>query len=414
MSASQSALVPSIAGSPGAKVSQFQAEFLRRENFVAVLGADIVDSWRANWVVLEDPEICFTCPLKVKSMRLVFKHFQDVLDTNSSEAVSKLDFDFYKLKTMISIFHLARLSAAAANAFRRHFPGSKMECLPKRSGVHLGMRARLMLDCGESRTYYVKTHADGRLSSNSTTAKVVHPGELLVYKVLEMTGYGCESFFFQRNFSDLYIATLDAGQDKCYGKTLWGCLDMIDPRPKRNNWDIVEAAAQSDATAQRFLFHLASLDMLSRIFRLHDLLNNYENFGFVAVAPGQFELKIIDFRIGDHENLAVSDFEGFLAGNNLFNYISSHRIIRFALHDRSARERVKEALRALQADSLSKLHECIDTACACVLEYLQSVEVSDQDEITVDIMMDCLQSLRVVFHQNVSFFTARLQSWLDQ
>ena len=433
MSAPQSTLVPSIAGSPGSKVSRFQAELLSRENFVGVLGADIVNSWQANWVVLENPEICFTHPQKVNSMRHVFNHLQYFAQKNSSEAVSKLNADFHMLKSMISAVHLDRLSAAAVGAFSRHFPGSKIECLPKSSGVQLGTRVRLILDCGDCRTYYVKTHADGRLFSNSAAAKVVEPGELLVYKVLEMTGYGCESLFFQRNFSDLYIATLDAGHggsfdlfkratgsvdcdaDKFYGKTLWGCLDMIDPRPKQNNWDIVEAAAQSDATAQRFLLNLASLDMLSRIFRLHDLLNNYDNFGFVASAPGQFVLKIIDFRIADDFNLAISalHFDGFLAGNSLFNYISSHRIMRFALHDRSARERVKEALRALQADSLSQLHACIDTACAFVLQYLQSLELSDQEEIHAEMMTDRLLSLRDVFHQNVSYFTARLQSWLD-
>ena len=292
---------------------------------------------------------------------------------------------------------------------------------------------RLSLHCGECRTYHVKTHAAGTLSSNSSAAKSVDPGELLVYKVLEMTGNGCESLFFQRNCADLYIATLDAGHggsfdlfkratgsvdceaDMSYGTNLWGCLDMINPRPKQNSWDTVEAMAQSDATAQRFLFNIASLDMLSRIFRLHDLLNNYDNFGFVTSASGQFVLKMIDFRIADDYNLAVSDlhFDGFLAGNSLFNYISSHRIMRFALHDRSARERVKEALRALQADSLSQLHACIDTACAFVLQYLQSLELSDQEEIHAEMMTDRLLSLRDVFHQNVSYFTARLQSWLD-
>jgi hypothetical protein len=433
MSAPQSTPVPSTAGSPGAKVSRFQAELLRRENFVAVVGADVVNSWQANWVILENPEICFTHPQKVNSMRHVYNNFLHFSQKNSSEAISKLNADFHMLKGMISVVHLDRLSAAAVCAFDRHFPGSKIECLPKSSGVQLGMRVRLILDSGDCRTYYVKTHADGRLFSNSAPAKVVQPGELLVYKVLEMTGYGCESFFFQRNFSDVYIATLDAGHggrfhsfkratggvdceaDMSYGRNLWGCLDMINPRPKENNWDIVEAALQSDVTAQRFLFNLASLDMLSRIFRLHDLLNNYDNFGFVASAPGQFVLKIIDFHIADDLNLAMSDqhFDGFVAGNSLFNYYASHRIVRFALHDRSARERAKDALRALQADSLSKLHDCIDTAFACVLEYLRSLEVSGEEKIHADVMMDGLQSLSDVFHQNVRYFTDRLQSWLE-
>lgn len=367
-------------------------------------------------------------------MRHVFNHFQLFTRNNSSEEVLKLNANFHMLKSMISLVHLDRLSLAAVGAFRRRFPGSQIECLPKTSGVRLGTRVRLILECGDCRTYYVKTHSDGRLASNSVAAKVVEPGELLVYKVLEMTGYGCESIFFQRNFSDVYIATLDAGHggsfdlfsratgsahfdaDKFYGKNLWGCLDMIDPRSKQNNWDIVEAAVQSDATAQQFLFNLASLDMLSRIFRLHDVLNNYDNFGFVTSASGQFVLKMIDFRIADDYNLAVSDlhFDGFLAGNSLFHYVSSHRIMRFALHHRSARERAKEAVRALQADSLSKLHACIDAACSCVLEYLQSLEVCDQEEAHVETMSDRLQELRDIFHMNVCYFTARLQSWLDQ
>ena len=128
-------------------------------------------------------------------------------------------------------------------------------------------------------------------------------------------------------------------------------------------------------------------------------------------------LKIIDFRLADDHNIAISavHFDGlFLSGNSLFNYIASHKIIRFALHDRSEGERVKEALRALQAEPLSQLHEYIDTACACVLEYLQSLEESERDDIQLEMMMDRLQSLCAIFHSNVSYFTASLHSWPDR
>jgi len=81
----------------------------------------------------------------------------------------------------------------------RHFPGSTYERFPKSSGVQLGTRVCLILDSGDC-NIYVKTHADGRLSSNSAAAKVVQPGELLVYKILELTGYGCESLFFKETF----------------------------------------------------------------------------------------------------------------------------------------------------------------------------------------------------------------------
>jgi hypothetical protein len=313
---SQSTLAPSIAGSRAAEVLRIQAELFSREKFVFVLGAEIVNSWQANWVVLENPDICFTHPLKANSMRLVSNHLQLLAAEMLSEAVSKLYADLQMIKFQISLVHLERLIAAAAGAFSSHFPGSKHEFLPKSIGIQLGLRVRVCSDCGECRTYHVKTHAAGTLCSKSWTAKSVDPGELLVYKVLELSGNGCESFFFHRNCADVYIATLDAGHggrfdlfkratggvdcdaDTNYGKALWGCLDMIDPRPKANDWDSIEAAAQSDAVAQRFLLNLASLDILSRIFRLHDLLNNVENFGFATGAPGQFVLKVGYFRLG--------------------------------------------------------------------------------------------------------------------
>ena len=70
----------------------------------------------------------------------------------------------------------------------------------------------------------------------------------------------------------------------------------------------VEALVQTDGVAQEFLLNIASIDLISRIFRLHDLLNNSENFGFrTTVFSAQFVLKIIDFRLADGEDLAVGE-----------------------------------------------------------------------------------------------------------
>ncbi len=49
---------------------------------------------------------------------------------------------------------------------------------------------------------------------NSAAAKPVDPRELLVYKVLEHLGVGCETFFFSRSLEDFYFATLDAGHEE--------------------------------------------------------------------------------------------------------------------------------------------------------------------------------------------------------
>ena len=62
-------MVPSTSGSPGAIVALIQAELLRKEKFVAVLGADIVDTWPLDWALWENPGVCLTDPLKANSMR---------------------------------------------------------------------------------------------------------------------------------------------------------------------------------------------------------------------------------------------------------------------------------------------------------------------------------------------------------
>ena len=84
-----------------------------------------------------------------------------------------------------------------------------------------------------------------------TDAKVVDPKELLVYKVLEYAGFGCETHFLQRSIEDVYIATLDGGYngsfnvfsratggqyqrgDDVLGRTLWSLLDSVDEDPKK-------------------------------------------------------------------------------------------------------------------------------------------------------------------------------------
>jgi len=109
--------------------------------------------------------------------------------------------------------------------------------------------------------------------------------------------------------------------------------------------------------------------------------------------------------------VSAENFGGFLAGNGFYNFAVSHRIMSFALRDRPKRQRVDEALRALQADSLSKLPECIDSVFECVQEHLNSLEMSSQGEHT-KIMIGRLVELLDIFRKNLSYFTTRLQSWL--
>jgi hypothetical protein len=52
-----------------------QAEVLRKERFVAVLGVDFVNSWGLDWSMLEDPVVFFGDAHRISVMSIV--HIQN-------------------------------------------------------------------------------------------------------------------------------------------------------------------------------------------------------------------------------------------------------------------------------------------------------------------------------------------------
>lgn len=413
---------------PGEIVSKMQAEVLRKERFVSVLGTEVVDSWGFDWSVLEDPAVSFADPRRISVMSSLHTKLQGFARKRYDTDFDNLYSDFLKLRDRISIVHKVRLETIVEQYFSSYFPGSKVECDAKAGGVQLGSQVNVILENGEKRKYHVKTHSAGRLSSKSSAAKPVNPLELMVYKVLEHLGFGCETHFLQRSLEDVYITTLDAGHggsfnvfekatggpeqagDETYGQTLWGVLQIIHPDSSLNDWNAIETVVQSDAIAQNFLLQVASLDMLSRILRLHDLLNNPDNFGFLETATAMPLLKVIDFRVADDTFFTVGPdhFGGFLIGNGLYNYIGSHRTMRYGLHDRPTGERVKAALHILTAGPLVRSHECVDLAYEDVRKYITSTETFTDH---VSDMLTQLDPFRDALHHNIAFFTERLQSW---
>ena len=177
-----------------------------------------------------------------------------------------------------------------------------------------------------------------------------------------------------------------------------------------NDWNAIEAIVQSDAVAQNFLLQVASLDMLSRILRLRDLLNNADNFGFLITEAAMPFLKVIDFRLAHDTIITVNydHFGGFLVGNGFYNYAGSHRAMRYGLCDRPTEERVRAALLVLTAGALAQLHECVELANQDVRNYINSTEVFAD---CIPDMMRQLDSFCEVLHHNITFFTEQLQSW---
>jgi hypothetical protein len=419
--------------SPGSNLSHFQAEILQRQNFVAVLGIETVDSWQLDWDLLENPCIPFSNPKKISSMQTLNTKLQrKSTELPRGHAFDSLFFDFCILRARISTIHATRLEVLAENFFTNHFTGCSVRFSPKVGGMQQGIQADVTLSNAKVFKYYIKSHSGGRRVSHSSAPKCVDPRELFIYKVLEYLGVGCEAFFLHRSHQEVFIATLDAGHaegsyfslfqravdsqaesgDSSYGHTVWGSLhSLLIDNP--NQFQAVESAIEFDDVAQTFLLHMTSLDIISRIFWLHDLLNNIGNFGFCTSLTEQPCLKILDFRVLDSVDLRINPdhVRGFLVGNGFYNYAASHATMRYALRDRPLKARVDTAVQLLTVARLSKLHDCIHRAHSFVLSYLSSPDFSGLDSAELSQIIGQLNEFCRISHLNTDCFTSELESW---
>jgi len=184
----------------------------------------------------------------------------------------------------------------------------------------------------QSIVYFVKTHQHGS-NSRVSSARAVDPKELLIYKVLEYAGFGPKAHFFYNPLSSggFFIATQDVAYTKVTQKDktffLYDQLREDKQHP---------LAVDSTTCAG-----IASMDILSRIFRLYDVTTNPSNFGRVSVNGFPKKWKIIDFRIDTMDSYKYNDiFKGFQEGNGMFNYTE---FIGEVLRDRPEEERMETA-----------------------------------------------------------------------
>jgi hypothetical protein len=414
--------------SPGEKLSHFQAAVLNRQKFVDALGSEAVDSWQFDWSVLENPRISFDHSLKLSMMRQLHTKLHSLSPLHDSNAAfQQLLSDFLKLRSRISFIHIDRLKDAAARYFKQRFPHQDIFFRDKIGGVQLGAQLHVQLGAGKELRYHIKTHAAGRLMSNSSAPKPVEPRELVVYKCLEHLGLGCETTFLNRSLEDVFIATLDAGAGDgasfvlfekvasglAVGETVWGSLhsSLNHGFP---HFGSIEEAIQHDAISQEYLLQISTLDVVSRIFRLQDLLNNAENFGFRISTAETPCLRVLDFRIDKESNFRLDrdKFEGFLAGNGLYNYEACHATLKYVLSDRPVSNRVKTALHALTLGPLSNAHRCIEDAKGNVRSFFETSEFDVDDLQLQSILKKCDEYCEAV-HLNLDFFTSQLVHFLE-
>jgi hypothetical protein len=103
-------------------------------------------------------------------------------------------------------------------------------------------------------------------------------------------------------------------------------------------------------------------------------------------------------------------FDGFLAGNGLYNYEACHATLRYALCDRPTSDRVKTALHVLTTGSLSNAHRCIEEARGNVRSFFGTSDFNVDDLRLQSILEKCDAYCDAV-HLNLNFFVSQLTSW---
>lgn len=388
-----------IKPTPGEKVALQQREVFVKERFVELFGDEAVEELGLNWKVLSDVAVSFEHPDKRKGLHSI----KDFLRRQAQTVLGK-NRDFQKLRTEILdladniiVVHQDRLAEHTASYFGRLFPDSSVDFKSKTGGDQLGTVAVIRCKDGTVHKYYVKTHSKGLKSSYSSGVQRLEPRELLVYKILENFGVGCESHFFGRDESNFYIATRDAsaeGRFVEYSKVdrknklttvpVWGALSTIlveDDMKNESNAEAVEVVLATDPLAQSFIHQMSLLDALARLIKLVDLQTNGGNFGFIYNETGLPMLKVIDFRLADvihadEYQFTDATFAGFLRGNGFFRYASADEAVCYALRNRPKALRVAEALRVFETH-LVGWAEKIESAKRQTMDALISARLSD-------------------------------------
>ncbi|MCP5322779.1 MAG: hypothetical protein H6492_02080 [Candidatus Paracaedibacteraceae bacterium] len=416
---------------PGQKVAERQREVFVRERFEEVFGAEVIErltcSKGIRWDVLMDTHISFQDATKRLSMHNI-KEFlrQQLRSATANDACFKeLRSDVLDLADQVTLVHEDRLEEHARRYFTiGRFEGARVELRSKIDGDQLGSIVIVRPVDGPAVKYYVKTHAGGVKTEKSTGAKRLNIAELMVYKVLEGFGVGCETHFFGRDGEHCYIATRDAGaegefeeyykikENKGKLSEIWGALNevlvnlMVTEDAERER---IEAVVAEDPVAQNFLRESMKVDVLARLMLLTDLQTNGRNFGFVHKAGAFPVLRAIDFRLHETDNFRLTerDFGGFLAGNGLFHYASSDKAVRYALRERSESKRL-ELGRKIFSEEFRNWLDVLERAKMDTREALLSSGLSGDE---VELFIVELEAHTEILKENFRLFEEMLRSY---
>ena len=422
---------------PSQKLSIKISETLTIDKFTHVLSTEEMRSIDVNWEALSNPKMPFDHPDIRSSLVRLKRALTRLLPSKST------DINFMNIWTQLSIIdasisnvHWDRLKDLTPKYFNS-LSCEVLDLAPKCDGRQFGAKALVKLPNGEIVKYHIKTHSAGLASENSDAPELVNPAELLVYKVLEGLGMGCECHFFGRDGQNLYIATLDAGvQSSADGETFTPLhfkeyahfKDAKDPNVQTQLWgdlfqlteDIQLSEAQhkqaeswlvSDYRSRMFVHEMSKLDLLARIMRLTDFQTNTGNYGFVQGGGGAMKAKALDFRLTSSEpnetKLGEYFFESFLDGNGLYNYISADKVMCYALRHRKQHLRVLEAKSVLSTE-LKAFETVVTQAIQTVINSLNNTPMTDAERSKTS--QELMQYADVIT-SNFKIFNDKLQKY---
>ena len=375
--------------SPGKRVSSKVGEQLLalRPNIVELFGEEVVES---------DYEILFKQPPPVgeSSFRSSLFRIKRVLERRlgEGELVIHSFGEITRIRNDLEGIPEERLEHYAREYFERMDGFEEIKFTPKVDGDQLGSKAIVTIS-GRSTGVYIKTHSLGhKLLSRSTGAHRLNPIELIVYAILEHLGDGPKVHFFGRDDKNAFIATEYAGKEAAEFHTyehhlkepkrkedLWGseAFSYItstphDGRDMSSLMGIIDSNPQSKDLADRF----TRVDIISRIFRLSDLIGNTGNFGFEVRADGTIKYSIIDFRIIPDErgeySINEGNLNGFYKGNGIFSPLSADPFVRHVLSDRPAAIRADRVLHHI-TEIQTRLPEALAASTSRVMGFIDSI-----------------------------------------
>lgn len=97
----KAALSAAVFPTPEEIVSKMQAEVLRKECFITVLGTEVVDSWGFDWSMLKDPAVSFGDPYRISVISSLHTKLQNIARKRYDAEFDKLHTQFLKLRERV-------------------------------------------------------------------------------------------------------------------------------------------------------------------------------------------------------------------------------------------------------------------------------------------------------------------------